>query len=63
MPPKDSRLYWRAWTGSGVGFVTFGWDAGVLGGIISTPSFHSAMHVGILFKSYHSPQEAKMRCV
>ena len=43
MSPTGPALYWRAWASGGIGFVTFGWDAGVLGGILLTPSFQSSM--------------------
>jgi hypothetical protein len=28
-----------------MGFMSYGWDAGVLGGVLLTPSFQSAMKV------------------
>ena len=43
MSPTGPAVYWRAWASGGIGFVTFGWDAGVLGGILLTPSFQSSM--------------------
>ena len=63
MPHKENRLYWRAWAGSGVGFVTFGWDAGVLGGILLTPSFQLAMHVRIPSQNLPPGQYAKIYLV
>lgn len=39
------RLYWKALIGGSLGFVTFGWDAGVLGGVLLTDEFQSAMGV------------------
>ena len=50
MALRGNQLYWRAWASGGVGFLTFGWDAGVLGGILLTDSFQSAMHVRNLQK-------------
>ncbi|KAF2842057.1 sugar transporter-like protein [Patellaria atrata CBS 101060] len=37
------QLYRNALIAGGLGFITFGWDAGVLGGILLTPEFQSAM--------------------
>lgn len=31
--------------GARFGFMAYGWDAGVLGGVLQTASFQSAMHV------------------
>lgn len=45
MAIQGNRLYWLAWAGSGVAYLTYGWDAGVLGGILLTKSFQEAMHV------------------
>lgn len=42
---QGSKLYWQAWASGGAGFLTFGWDAGVLGGILLTDSFQRAMGV------------------
>lgn len=40
------KLYLNAILAGGLGFVTFGWDAGVLGGILLTPAFQAAIGVG-----------------
>ena len=45
MAPQGKRLYFQAMAAGGVGFVTFGWDAGVLGGVLLTDSFLGAMNV------------------
>lgn len=42
---KGDALYARALIGGSLGFVTFGWDAGVLGGVLLTDEFQSAMGV------------------
>lgn len=42
---KGNALYVRALIGGSLGFVTFGWDAGVLGGVLLTNEFQSAMGV------------------
>lgn len=45
MVREGSQVYrWAIISGS-LGFVTFGWDAGVLGGILLTPEFMSAIGV------------------
>jgi hypothetical protein len=43
------RLYLQILAAGGCGMLTFGWDAGVLGGILLTDSFESAMGVVVLF--------------
>ncbi|KAI9775369.1 MAG: hypothetical protein M1835_005853 [Candelina submexicana] len=40
---QGKKLYTRALVGGGIAMMTFGWDAGVLGGILLTPEFQSAM--------------------
>lgn len=45
---QGSRLYIRAILAGSFGFVTFGWDAGVLGGILLTPEFQSAIGVSFV---------------
>ncbi|KFY04527.1 hypothetical protein O988_00717 [Pseudogymnoascus sp. VKM F-3808] len=40
---KGNALYVRALIGGSLGFVTFGWDAGVLGGVLLTEEFQTAM--------------------
>lgn len=42
---KGDALYVRSLIGGSLGFVTFGWDAGVLGGVLLTDEFQSAMGV------------------
>lgn len=42
---QGQRLYLNSLVSGGLGFITFGWDAGVLGGVLLTPSFQSAMGV------------------
>jgi hypothetical protein len=42
---KGAALYRNALVGGSLGFVTFGWDAGVLGGVLLTEEFQSAMGV------------------
>ena len=42
---KGNALYVRALIGGSLGFVTFGWDAGVLGGVLLTEEFQTAMGV------------------
>lgn len=44
---KGNALYKRALIGGSLGFVTFGWDAGVLGGVLLTDEFQSAMGVSL----------------
>lgn len=44
---KGNALYMRALIGGSLGFVTFGWDAGVLGGVLLTNEFQSAMGVSL----------------
>ena len=47
MVREGNQVYrWAIISGS-LGFVTFGWDAGVLGGILLTPEFMSAIGVSI----------------
>ncbi|KAI9698035.1 MAG: hypothetical protein M1836_004388 [Candelina mexicana] len=40
---QGKKLYTRALIGGGIAMMTFGWDAGVLGGILLTPEFQTAM--------------------
>ena len=42
---QGKTLYVRAVLAGSIGFITFGWDAGVLGGILLTPEFQSATGV------------------
>jgi hypothetical protein len=45
MGPKGQVLYRRALIGSSLSFVTFRWDAGVLGDVLLSDEFRSAMGV------------------
>lgn len=45
MELQGRKLYVRALLAGSLGFVTFGWDAGVLGGILLTPEFQAAVGV------------------
>jgi hypothetical protein len=45
------RLYLLALAAGGAGMLTFGWDAGVLGGILLTSDFQEAM--GVCFVQFH----------
>ncbi|MCJ1473092.1 hypothetical protein MMC13_001742 [Lambiella insularis] len=40
---RGANFYHNALVAGSLGFVTFGWDAGVLGGILLTPEFQGAM--------------------
>lgn len=42
---KGEKLYTNALLAGSLGFLTFGWDAGVLGGVLLTDEFQSAMGV------------------
>jgi hypothetical protein len=42
---QGKSIYNNALIAGGLSFITFGWDAGVLGGILLTPEFQSAMKV------------------
>ena len=42
---SGDKLYYNSLLAGSLGFITFGWDAGVLGGILLTPEFQSAMGV------------------
>ena len=42
---RNENLYRNAFLAGCVGFITYGWDAGVLGGILLTDAFQSAMGV------------------
>ena len=44
---SGEKLYYNSLLAGSLGFVTFGWDAGVLGGILLTPEFQSAMGVSL----------------
>lgn len=45
MAIQGKRLYRQALAGGGIAYLTYGWDAGVLGGIMQTKPFLEAMHV------------------
>lgn len=45
MAPEGRKLYRDALIAGSLGFVTFGWDAGVLGGVLQTPEFQDAIGV------------------
>lgn len=45
MSLQGRQLYTRAIIAGSFGFVTFGWDAGVLGGVLLTPEFQNAIGV------------------
>lgn len=45
MELQGRKLYVRAVLAGSLGFITFGWDAGVLGGILLTPEFQAAVGV------------------
>ncbi|KAL9109793.1 MAG: hypothetical protein Q9227_005662 [Pyrenula ochraceoflavens] len=51
MAVQGKKLYFRALLAGSIGFVTFGWDAGVLGGILLTPEFQAAVGVSKIEKS------------
>ncbi|KAF2139254.1 uncharacterized protein K452DRAFT_275396 [Aplosporella prunicola CBS 121167] len=40
---QGNKLYLNAVIAGGLGFLTFGWDAGVLGGVLLTPEFQAAI--------------------
>lgn len=42
---QGKSLYRTAVTAGSLGFITFGWDAGVLGGVLLTPDFQEAIGV------------------
>jgi len=42
---QGEKIYNVARIAGSLGFITFGWDAGVLGGILLTPEFQTAMGV------------------
>ncbi|MCJ1294218.1 hypothetical protein MMC34_005775 [Xylographa carneopallida] len=43
MGAKGEKIYLNALLAGSLGFITFGWDAGVLGGILLTTEFQTAM--------------------
>ncbi|KAI9757652.1 MAG: hypothetical protein M4579_003377 [Chaenotheca gracillima] len=43
MELRGDKLYFNALVAGSLGFITFGWDAGVLGGVLLTPEFQEAM--------------------
>lgn len=46
MVVQGRRLLWQAVIGTGLADLTLAWDEAVLGGLLLTPSFQEAMHVG-----------------
>lgn len=42
---QGSKVYRNAILAGSLGFITFGWDAGVLGGILLTPEFQNTIGV------------------
>lgn len=52
--PSGTTLYLLALASGGCGMLTFGWDAGVLGGILLTEEFQTAMGVCVLLLSSSS---------
>lgn len=44
---QGEKIYTVARIAGSLGFITFGWDAGVLGGILLTPEFQTAMGVRV----------------
>lgn len=50
------KIYNVARIAGSLGFITFGWDAGVLGGILLTPEFQSAMGVSPSCLAAHEPK-------
>jgi len=47
--PSKMRPNLVLW-GVRMGFMSYGWDAGVLGGVLQTGSFQSAMKVRVTFQ-------------
>ena len=45
MGAQGENIYRNALLAGSLGFITFGWDAGVLGGILLTTEFQTAMGV------------------
>ncbi len=45
---SGEKLYYNSLLAGSLGFITFGWDAGVLGGILLTSEFQSAMGVSLI---------------
>lgn len=52
---QGEKIYNVARIAGSLGFITFGWDAGVLGGILLTPEFQSAMGVSASWLAAHEP--------
>ncbi len=48
MAPQGKNLYYNVLLAGSLGFLTFGWDAGVLGGVLLTPEFLSAVGVSVM---------------
>lgn len=60
---KGNALYVRALIGGSLGFVTFGWDAGVLGGVLLTEEFQTAMGVSLCLFSIFGQLPANISIV
>ena len=45
MAPQGNRLFLTICGGTALSMLTYGWDAGVLGGILETSAFQSSMGV------------------
>lgn len=45
MVVQGTQLYYSALAAGSLGFITFGWDAGVIGGVLQTPEFMAAVGV------------------
>jgi hypothetical protein len=50
---RGEKIYTVARVAGSLGFITFGWDAGVLGGILLTPEFQTAMGVRVSCLAAH----------
>jgi len=60
---QGERIYNVARIAGSLGFITFGWDAGVLGGILLTPEFQTAMGVSASHFAAHEPKADNKCCV
>jgi hypothetical protein len=50
MTVQGAQLYYSALAAGSLGFLTFGWDAGVIGGVLQTPEFMTSVGVsGTMF--------------
>lgn len=55
MVVQGRRLLWQAIIGAGLADITLAWDEAVLGGLLLTPSFQEAMHVGLPARCHTFP--------